>query len=61
MREMKGSELEKLCKQYPDFDFQFIFTDGDNGRFLNVRCFENLELNDIGYSDKVVLITGEET
>lgn len=57
---MKGSELEKLCQQYPDFEFEFIFTDGDNGKFLNVRHFEKLETADIGYSDKVVLLTGEE-
>ena len=57
---MKGNELEELCKRYPDFDFQFIFTDEDNGRFLNIRCFEDLELTDVGYSDKVVRLTGEE-
>lgn len=57
---MKGKELAELAMKYPEFDFQFIFIDGNNGRFLNVRCFENLDLNDIGYSDKVVLLTGEE-
>lgn len=57
---MTGKELAELAMKYPDFEFEFVFTDGDNGRFLNVRCFEKLELNDIGHSDKVVSLTGEE-
>ena len=43
---MKGSELAKLASQYPDYDFEFVFTDG-YGAFpgdMNVRTFENLEL-----------------
>lgn len=57
---MKGKELEKICKEYPDFDFQFIFLDGDNGKFLNIRSFSELEIADIGHSDKVVLLSGKE-
>lgn len=57
---MKGKELEKICKEYPDFDFQFIFSDGDNGKFLNIRSFSELEIADIGHSDKVVLLSGKE-
>lgn len=57
---MKGKELEKICREYPDFVFQFIFWDGDNGKFLNIRSFSNLEIADIGHADKVVLLSGEE-
>lgn len=57
---MKGKELAELAKQYEDFDFEFSFTDGNNGRFINVRHFEKVELCDIGHSDKVVILTGEE-
>ena len=56
---MLGKDLEQLCKQYPDFDFQFSFTDSYS-KFPNVRSFEKLELCDIGHSDKVVILTGEE-
>lgn len=58
---MKGSELAKLAAQYPDYDFEFVFTDGC-GAYpgdMNVRTFENLELCDIGHSDKVVSLTSE--
>lgn len=57
---MTGRELGKLCELYPDFDFQFTFTDGYS-RFPNVRTFTDLELCDIGHSDKVVVISGEVT
>ena len=57
---MTGKELEKICREYPDFDFQFIFLDGDNGKFLNIRSFSELEIADIGHSDKVVLLSGKE-
>lgn len=56
---MKGTELLKLAEQYPDFDFSFRFTDGYS-KFPNVRTFESLELCDVGHSDKVVVLTGEE-
>lgn len=56
---MTGDEIIKLAKMYPDYDFGFVFTD-ESSKFLNVRVFENLELADVGYSDKVVLLTGEE-
>lgn len=56
---MTGKELAELANQYEDFDFQFAFTDGCS-KFPNVRNFENLELCDIGHSDKVVILTGEE-
>ena len=56
---MKGKELAELGMQYADFDFEFVFTDGFS-RFPNVRSFEKLELCDIGHSDKVVLLSGDE-
>lgn len=56
-KNIKGIELLKLVEQYPDFDFQFRFTDGYS-KFPNIRTFEDLELCDIGYSDKVVILTG---
>lgn len=56
---MKGKDILKLAEEYKDFDFEFSFTDGYSN-FPNVRSFSHLELCDIGYSDKVVILTGEE-
>lgn len=56
---MNGKELAEIALQYPDFKFEFVFTDGYS-KFPNVRVFERIEVSDIGYSDKVVQITGEE-
>ena len=56
---MKGKELAKIAMQYPDFEFEFVFTDGIS-KFPNVRVFEKLEVGDIGHSDKVVQLCGEE-
>ena len=57
---MKGEELAKLAMQFKDFDFEFSFTDGGTEKFINVRHFEELELCDVGHSDKVVVLTGKE-
>ena len=56
---MKGKDLAELAMRYYDFDFEFSFTDGYN-KFPNVRRFNKLELCDIGHSDKVVILSGEE-
>lgn len=56
---MKGKELAELAMQYPDFDFEFCFTDGGN-KWPNIRKFNQLELADVGHSDKVVVLSGEE-
>lgn len=56
---MKGKELAELASKYPDFEFEFSFTDGYS-KFPNVRSFKSIELCDIGHSDKVVILTGEE-
>ena len=56
---MLGKELKELCEKYPDFEFEFSFTDG-YCTFPNVRTFRNLELCDIGHSGKVVVLEGDE-
>lgn len=56
---MTGKELKELCEQYPDFVFEFVFTDGYS-KFPNVRTFKNLELADVGHSSCIVLLSGEE-
>lgn len=56
---MKGKDLINLAEEYPDFEFEFRFTDGYSN-FPNVRSFNHLELCDVGHSDKVVILTGDE-
>lgn len=56
---MKGKELAELANEYSDFEFEFSFIDGCN-KFPNVRHFEKLELCDIGHSDRIVILSGEE-
>lgn len=56
---MKANKLIELLKPYEDFDVEFVFSEIVSEK-LNVRTFKDLEIADIGYSDKVVLISGEE-
>ena len=52
---MKSEELKKICEQYPDFEFEFKFTDGYS-RFPNIRTFNHLELTDVGHSEKIIVL-----
>lgn len=56
---MKAKKLIELLQPYKDFDVEFVFSEIVNDK-LHVRTFKDLEIADIGYSDKVVLISGEE-
>lgn len=59
---MKGKELIKHIKEQnlEDFEFEFTFVDGFEGGFPNRRTFKLEEIADIGYSEKVVSLDGEE-
>ena len=59
---MKASELIEFIKEnkVEDYDIEFVFTDGYS-TFPNIRNFKIREINDVGHSDKVVSITGEES
>lgn len=59
---MLGKELAEICNKYPDFDFQFIFTEEskEGDTFPNIKTFNNLIVGDIGHSDKVVLLTSND-
>lgn len=48
-------ELKQLALKYIDYNFMFAFYNCEN-----IRIFGNLELCDIGYSDKVFVLTGVE-
>lgn len=58
---MKAYDLAKKLLEYPDFDVEFVFSEPDNSSYgLSVRTFENVEVGDIGHSDKVLVLVGEE-
>lgn len=60
---MKVSELIEKLSPYEEFEVEFevefVFTDGYS-KFPNVRSFAVEGIADIGHSDKVVLLSGEE-
>lgn len=58
---MKGKELIKLIKNrnLEEFNITFGFVDGYS-TFPNHRKFTIDELADIGYSNKVIVLSGEE-
>lgn len=59
---MKVEELIEKLKNYKDFDVEFIFSEEPiNGScFPTIRHFKDLDIGDIGHSDKVILLSGEE-
>ncbi len=56
---MTAQELIEFLQKHPDFKVEFIFTDKDKD-VLTYRTFDNLDIADIGYSSKVILLTGDE-
>lgn len=56
---MTAQELIKILEKHPDFEVQFIFGDTMQG-VLDMRVLNNLDIADVGYSDKVILLTGDE-
>lgn len=57
---MKAKELAEQLLKNPDFDVVFTTVDEGDVFWPNVRRFENIDINDIGYSDKVIILGGEE-
>lgn len=68
---MKAKELVEKLLQNPDFDVEFLFTTyyetekwTDNGIIKiqtgkQVDKYKNVDIADIGYSDRVIILTGE--
>ena len=53
---MKAKELIEKLAGYEDFDLKFCIVDKNtDSKFLSVRTFD-IEVIDIGYSDKVVVL-----
>ena len=53
---MTGKELIEKLAGHEDFDLKFCIVDKNtNSKFLSVRTFD-IEVIDIGYSDKVIVL-----
>lgn len=53
---MKAKELAERLMKYPDFEVLFRWLDFTDGEFLS---FTDITIDDIGHSDKVVVLGGE--
>lgn len=68
---MKAKELAEKLLQNPDFEVEFLFTTyyetevwTNNGIIKSqtgkqVDKYKNVDIADIGYSDRVIILTGE--
>ena len=57
---MKLSELIESFVLFNDFDLEFLITEESDNKFMNFRKFKNIRVSDIGYSDKVIILEGDE-
>lgn len=56
---MKVKKLIEILENYKEFDVEFNFIDGYSS-FPNTRSFSINGISDIGYSDKVIILDGQE-
>lgn len=57
---MKAKELAIELMKHPEFDVEFVFTDGFSElepHFPNVRSFKIKTIGDIGYSSKIIQLS----
>lgn len=57
---MKAKELAEQLLKNPDFDVAFNTIDSGGSFGFNVRQFKNIDITDIGHSDKTIILGGEE-
>ena len=57
---MKAKELAEQLLKNPDFDIVFNVTEKTEDFGGYIKNFENIKIIDIGYSDKIILLGGEE-
>lgn len=57
---MKAKELAEQLLKNPDFDIVFNATEKTEDFGVYIKIFENIEIIDIGYSDKTIILGGEE-
>lgn len=57
---MKAKELAEQLLKNPDFDVIFNIIDNGGSFGVSVKEFRNIDITDIGYSDKTIILGGEE-
>ena len=57
---MKAKELAEQLLKNPDFDVIFNIIDNGGSLGFSVKEFRNIYITDIGYSDKTIILGGEE-
>lgn len=58
---MKAREIAEKLMKNPDFEVKFNFIEKDDSSWgLTCRSFENIDVIDIGYSDGVIVLSGDE-
>lgn len=57
---MKAKELAEQLLKNPDFDVIFNIIDKGGSFGFSVKEFRNIDITDIGYSDKTIILGGEE-
>ena len=57
---MKAKDLAEQLLKNPDFDVVFNIIHNGGGFGFNVKQFRNINIADIGYSDKTIILGGEE-
>lgn len=58
---MKAKELIGELKGYEDFDIEFVFSEKKADEWPTYRIFSGVEIVDIGHSDKIIRLTGNES
>lgn len=57
---MKAKDLAKQLLKNPDFDVIFNIIDNGGSLGFSVKEFRNIDITDIGYSEKTIILGGEE-
>lgn len=55
---MKVKDLIEKLKNYEDFEVEAVFVNNanPNGKFMDLSTFKVIDIADIGYSDKVIVL-----
>lgn len=55
---MKVKDLIEKLKNYEDFELEAVFVNNanPNGKFMDLSTFKVIDIADIGYSDKVIVL-----
>lgn len=57
---MKAKDLAEQLLKNPNFDVIFNIIDNGGSFGFTVRQFKNIDITDIGHSDKIIILGGEE-